>query len=186
VEEQIEALTQADHLRFCSVARLEMRGTSYTTPEELVLLAVQDPWLAARGEGGRRWPPHVPFPAYVIMTIRGMCLDSRRQLKRAAAGKVIWEGGDHEEPDVAAQVERGDQARIDLEALLTHFENDSDVRWLIRAERDGLSPAEVKDGSGMTETDYNTARRRLRRGIQKLLPERVEVTRRRWRTGRRK
>jgi hypothetical protein len=38
----------------------------------------------------------------------------------------------------------------------------------------------------MTETAYNTARRRLRRAMQKLLPERVEVTRRRWRAGRRK
>jgi DNA-directed RNA polymerase specialized sigma24 family protein len=169
VEEQIERLTQADHLRFLSVARLEMRGTSYTTPEELVLLAVQEPWRAARGEGGRRWPPHVSFPAYVIVTIRALCLDSRRQRKRAGAGEV-----DHEEQDALAQVERGDQARIDLETLLTHFENDSDVRWLIVAERDGLSSAQVKEGSGMTETAYNTARRRLRRAMQKLLSERMK------------
>jgi DNA-directed RNA polymerase specialized sigma24 family protein len=178
VEAEIERLTDADLVRLRNVARVEIRGTSFSDPGEVVSIAVQDPWLAALGEGGRRWPPNIPFGAYLIMTIRGLCKDDRRRLWRAAKKGAMRENEDDAAADVADLAERGEEARNTLTALFAFFAQDKEVQWIIKGQHDGLSPAEVRQHCRMTETGYNTARRRLRRGMERLLPERAQAARR--------
>ena len=53
----------------------------------------------------------------------------------------------------------------------THFAGDSQITWIIMGHKDDLSASEIREISGMTQRQYETARTRFRRGLAKLFPE---------------
>ena len=56
VAQAIQGLSEADYGRLVKAARIRMGGSRYTNPRDLVNDAVLNPYEAALGLGGRRWP----------------------------------------------------------------------------------------------------------------------------------
>lgn len=57
----------------------------------------------------------------------------------------------------------------------TFFANDDEVKWIIMGHKDGHSVSEICELANMTQTQYETARRRFRRGREKLFPGRRKL-----------
>lgn len=191
VHQAIEALSKEDHYRLRKAALICLPGTEYQHPAELIHEAIVRTMSAANGGNGRRWPKNVPFMAYIIQTIRGLADDSKESLPQKQTDHMeamAIEGGTSEDalassghfnPDTPTQAlvleeVRGRQARAEADTALidARFADDEEVMFIIMGHKDGMSASAIREVSGMNQTQYETARKRLRRGLEKLFPGR--------------
>jgi DNA-directed RNA polymerase specialized sigma24 family protein len=180
----IECLTPADYIRLRMAARIYLGGSAYAEPRELVVDALATAYMAAAGAGGRRWKRGVDFMAYLVMTIRGLASDSRRSADRRWTSRGSWEPAPPDSAALAmrspeqerlADEERGgheEQNDANLELVMNHFKNDPEVCWIIKGIMDGIPASRIQKQSGMTSTQYDSAQRRWRRGLDRLFPGR--------------
>ena len=97
------------------------------------------------------------------------------------AGNAL-SGYGHAHPDVVEEAieledDEEDQARLarvkaDAELITRHFANDQNVSAILEGEKEGWSAERIREEFGMSKTEYDTARRRLRRELDKLMPGR--------------
>lgn len=191
VRQAIEALSKEETYRLRKAADILIGGTEYQASVEIINEAIVRTISAANGGNGRRWPKDVPFMAYMIQTIKGLANDSREssaQTKTDHIEAMAVDGLSAEEvlgrlelchPDIVTTViefeetqERQDRAKSAADKIDAHFSGDSEITWIIMGHKDGQSPAEIRELAEMTETQYNSARRRFRRGLEKLFPGR--------------
>lgn len=190
-------LTSAELLRLYARARLLVWGTEYTDPQELLNEAVKRALVAAtgvrqEGERGRPWPiDRVELPAFLFG-----CMDSIADASRDSIGQsqtdrleaLAGEDGDvgtvlHRagrwNSDVVEQaieaedsLERQQRAQRDARAIETYFKDDQEVLAVIEGEKADMPVAEVLALFELDQRTYDTARRRLRRQVDKLMPGR--------------
>lgn len=188
-----ESLTNDELYRLHKLARVLLVGTEYSHPQDLLNEALVRTLRAANGEKGRHWPKTVPFVAFLIQTMRGLADDSLNstyikqtdEMEALATQALTADEGigalGHAEPDVVTlAIEAGEIAEIhdratrDAARIDAHFAGDDEVGWLIMGHKDALKANEIRDLSGMNQTQYETARRRFRRGLEKLFPGRSQ------------
>jgi hypothetical protein len=192
IRDAIEALTEDDALRLRKAAQAFLAGTEYQDANELINEAVLRAMDGTLGDQGRHWPKQrVPFVAFMIMTMMSIADGSREshvmsRTDRLEGLSLKGEGADHvldylgfltqsveaevldaEEESAAIARAREDADRID--AL---FAGDQQVAWLVMCFKEGKSPAKARELAGFTTTEYETVRKRLRRGAAKLFPGR--------------
>lgn len=191
VREAIEALSKEDRLRLRKAAAICMAGTEFHDPWEIVHEAVSRTMSAANGDKGRHWPLNVPFMGYMVQTIKGLADDSREALpqkNRQRLDATAAEGAPEEDvlgslgkfhADCLSEAvededshDRQSRAKADATLIDDRFADDNEVTLIIMGHKDGLAPSEIRDLGDMTQTQYETARRRLRRGLEKLFPGR--------------
>jgi len=194
IRRAIESLTTEESTRLRKAASYCLIGSSYADAGELVNEAVKRTMDAAAGVRGRKWPKSVPFVPYMITTMKGLANDSRESLPQrrtvsmeamALEGSTAEDalgavrGHSHYNKDVVAMAveaqeaqERYEAAKPDADSIDARFANDDEIGYLIMGMKDGMKPAEVRDISGMTPTQYDTAKRRFRRGLDQLFPGR--------------
>lgn len=197
LSQAIAQLTKAELLRLTYRAKLLAWGTEYSHPLELFNEACKRALIAASGdrrdgERGRPWPiDRVPLPAFLsgcMDSIAEASRDSAYQTKTDRLEAVASEAGDVDavihkaglwNADVVEQAveaediaERLEGAQRDAEAIEKHFANDQDVLAVIEGEKAGLSVAEVLEMFEIDQTTYDSARRKLRRKVDKLMPGR--------------
>lgn len=190
-------LTSAELLRLFARARLLVWGTEYTDPQELFNEAVKRALVAAtgskqEGERGRPWPiDRVQLPAFL-----SGCMDSIADASRDSAGQsqtdrleaLAGEDGDVDtvlhragrwNTDVVEQaievedtIDRQQRAQRDARAIETHFKEDQQVLAVIEGEKADMPVAEVLALFDLDQKTYDTARRRLRRQVDQLMPGR--------------
>lgn len=190
-------LTAAERLRLFARARHLVWGTEYTDPQELFNEAVKRALVAASGskqdgERGRPWPiDRVPLPAFL-----SGCMDSIADASRESFGQtqtdrleaLASEAGDVDtvihragrwNTDVVEQavemedtVDRQQRARADAHVIETHFKDDQEVLAVIEGEKADMPVAEVLALFDLDQKTYDTARRRLRRQVDRLMPGR--------------
>lgn len=188
VADAVDGLTAEDHVRLFKAAATCLGGTPYKSAEELVAAAVSQTYLSAAGDPGRRWPRDVPFIAFMVKTIRGLASDSRKSASWRRTDRIddLLAEGDERDPlgthghyvqsvedEVLDEQEQQEQsARNDdvLRKIEEFFKGDDDVQAIMMQIEDGLSPKQVQEMFAMSEVKYETARRRLRRGMAKLFP----------------
>lgn len=193
----LSMLTSAELLRLFARARLLVWGTEYTNPQELFNEAVKRALVAAtgakqEGERGRPWPvDRVQLPAFL-----SGCMDSIADTSRDSIGQsqtdrleaLAGAGGDvdtvlhqagrwsidvvEQAIEVEEAFDRRERARCDAHAIETHFKNDQEVLAVIEGEKAGMPVAEVLALFDLDQRTYDTARRRLRRQVDKLMPGR--------------
>jgi DNA-directed RNA polymerase specialized sigma24 family protein len=179
VLEALERLEPADHLRLQQFARIAMYGSPFATPAELVADAVTTAYLAAAKAGGRRWRSDVPFMSYLVMTMRGLASDARRMIRHRAQKESGEVQDDEHDGRFASQLftpsieqlctEAQDENRYDqIEAVRTLFKGDPPILGIIEGIEAGMTPQEIRTRAGMTETEYESARRRMRRAFERL------------------
>lgn len=183
VRQAIDGLTPVDFHRLLKAAQIYMGGTPYSTAKDLLVDVLGTALDAACGGRGRRWPAGVAFTAYVSMTMRGVASDLRRDAsrRRARFARELNELFDslHSSTspiEEALAIEedrcREDQDSEHLEKVRDHFRDDEEVRWVMKSIMEGVPAREILKQSGMTNTQYETARRRWRRGLAHLFPGR--------------
>lgn len=197
VAEAVAKLRPEELLRLRKRANHQIFGTEYTDPMELLGEAVRRAMIATdpnkrADERGRPWPmDRVELPAFLSKSIDGIADDSRKSLQQTATdrlealagedrhtGAVLY-GAGHYHTDAVEQVieleetlARQDAAKADVDAIERHFAGDQAVLAIIEGEKEGMSAREVQALFELDETTYDSARRRLRRKVDKLMPGR--------------
>ncbi|KMO34899.1 hypothetical protein VQ03_22820 [Methylobacterium tarhaniae] len=119
-------------------------------------------------DGTRRWPPGVPILVFLAGCMRSIEHDLRRRLAQERAWReqdpTDREGADPERAVAAAQA---------LGAIVALFSGDETVLRIIEGMSYGCSAAEIRARHGLSRTDYDTARKRLRRALLRLDSEGV-------------
>ena len=190
-------LTAGERLRLFARARLLLWGTEYTDPQELLNEAVKRALIAASGakqdgERGRPWPlDRVPLPAFLSGCMDSIADSSRESLGQtqthrleAIAGEardvdtVIYRAGGWNTDVVEQAIEvedaadRQQRARAAAQFIEAYFKDDQEVLAVIEGEKADMSVAEVLALFDLDQKTYDTARRRLRRQVDKLMPGR--------------
>lgn len=192
----IEGLSEAERLRLSRKAGQLAYGTEYAEGQELMNEAVSRAMIAAAGvredgRTGRAWPKGVDIVAFLSMTMRGLASDSHKSTGQKVARRMQALGGDEgeENPELAEfglnhpavdeeLIDRQEQetthrlAEADVALIEAYFAQDEEVLAILEGEREGWSAQETRDFFGMSKTSYDTARTRLRRGLDKLMPGR--------------
>jgi RNA polymerase sigma-70 factor (ECF subfamily) len=161
VARAIHALTAADLVRLKALARLWTRGL----PEVLGWSDVLHEAIARALDGSRKWPPGVPILAFLSSIMRRICDDQWRRTRRE--GRLLAHDDDlgESEAQPAADPERALAAAQALAAVNDLFCADPAALKVIAGLADGLTPAEICRLYGMSERDYDTTRRRMRRAL---------------------
>lgn len=187
IRNAIEELSQADMVRLHKASKNCLFGTEYKDTQELRNEAIMRAMRAAHGDKGRRWKKSVPFMAFLIRTMQGIANDSYESLTQTktdsmedmATEQTSIEEALHEHGHfhrgievIVVEIEKAEErqalAKQDLDAIDQFFKDDSEVNWIIMGYKDGLTASEVRELSEMSPTQYETARRRFRRGLEKI------------------
>ncbi len=190
----IEALTEEELLRIKSAAKYALFGTEYTDPLELLDEAVVRALEGADGGTGRHWPKTVHFVAFLIMTIHSIADASSSSVVQKRTDHLELMAGESGDPnwalahegyfncdaeEQAIEIEenqsRRDRAKVDADLIEAHFAGDDEIQYLIMGDKDDMKAQEIREISGMSQKSYDTARRRFRRGLDKLMPGRRTV-----------
>jgi RNA polymerase sigma-70 factor (ECF subfamily) len=150
--EAIKSLSDRDKSALLKVARTyaRTRQTRYDY-EDLLHEAITRVL-----EGGRKWPTAVPFMAFMCGVMRGIAWDWRGEVQNA-------------DPEEATGPAEGDAiASIDAQKLVALFDDDPIAQKLIIGMMEGARGEELWEASGLTKTDYESKRKKIRRRIERL------------------
>jgi RNA polymerase sigma-70 factor (ECF subfamily) len=160
VARAIAALSDADLVRLRALARLWTRGL----PGHLGCSDVLHEAIARALDGSRKWPAGVPILAFLSGVMRSICVDQWRREQRESA--VLVRDGAATAGDAAARdPERMLAAAQRLAAITRLFAGDPAALKIIAGLAEGLTPAEICARYAMSECEYDTTRRRMRRAL---------------------
>jgi hypothetical protein len=190
VQAAIEQLGLSPAHKVHRAARVLMSGSEYQNPSELLGEAVKRCMQAANGQQGRPWPLDVPFEAYLIQSMEGLASDSRDSwyqrnhvaiealaLEGQSADDVLGELDRHvlsvEDALIGAEErsQREDEAEANIARIKAHFANKPAVTNLIEGKLADLSATETREMFDMTQTEYDSAHRAYRRGLERLFAD---------------
>ncbi|KMO21073.1 hypothetical protein SQ03_04275 [Methylobacterium platani JCM 14648] len=113
-------------------------------------------------DGTRLWPPEVPILAFLAGCMRSI----EHDLRRRTALERAWR--EQDEPAGSIDPERAVAAAQALGAIVALFSGDATVLRIIEELGYGRSAAEICARHGLSRTDYDSARKRLRRALLRL------------------
>lgn len=151
----IRRLTEADLLRLRALARLRVRGM----PGSVAWSDLLHEAIVRALDGSRRWPPGVALVAFLAGIMRSLADESWRHLRR--------DGPHCFTPDLVANEdpERHYAAGQALAAMDRLFKDDPVGLRILAGLADGLTAAEIRATYALSQLDYDTARRRIRRAL---------------------
>lgn len=155
----IRALSDTDLVRLKALARLWSRGL----PGGLGWVDILNEAIVRVLDGSRPWPRGVPLLAFLSGVMRSICLDHWRRARREVAGEDL--DGLAEEAEPAPDPERTLAAAQALCEVTRLFAHDRQARQIIAGLAEGLGAREIQRLYGMSETDYDSARKRMRRTL---------------------
>jgi len=164
VARAIHALSDTDLVRLKALARLWARGL----PPWVGWADVLQEAIARALDGSRRWPPGVPILAFLSGIMRSICDDqwrrARRELEVFVSGDVVdlcASGDEMKSPSP----ERVVTAAQSLAAIGRLFASDPLALKIIAGLAEGLTPPEICQLHGMSERQYDSTRKRMRRAL---------------------
>lgn len=183
IESAIAGYSSIDFLRLYRKANYLLLGTGLATTIELFNEA-----LVRTLDGTRKWPQDVAFEAYIWNAMKSIA-DGYRNLqsnKEEILSTDLIHSDDDQSVDPIAELghlslavddalieqEKRRQAEIDLTKIENYFKDDDEVTLIIMAIEDGISARDLCSSYEMTTIQYDTARKRFRRGIDRLFPGR--------------
>ena len=165
VSAALAGLSNAELLRLNALARLWTRGMPGTLSSADVLQEA----IARALDGSRKWPAGVPILAFLSGVMRSICDDHWRQQARearvlvraadAADARAEVVGAANPDPE---RVVAAAQAMSDIYEL---FVGDNAALKVITGLADGLTAAEICETYGLSEREYDTTRKRMRRAL---------------------
>ncbi len=159
-------VTEADLLRLKAIARLHARGL----PPEVSWCDLLQEAIARVLDGSRRQPAGVPMVAFLAGVIRSIRAEHWRRARREAEQmpKLIVdldapELQSDEVSDSAPSPERYILAAQELALIERLFAQDAQAQQIIAGLADQRSPDEICASCGMSKTEYDSTRKRMRR-----------------------
>jgi RNA polymerase sigma-70 factor (ECF subfamily) len=163
---RIKLVTEMDLLRLKTIARLHARGL----PADVGWTDLLQEAFARALDGSRRRPeglPIVVFLAGVMRSIkseywrRGQRESHYAQTSRADPSSILIHGAEPRDP--APDPERSLIAVQEIAAIDRLFADDATALQIMAGLSEGLSADAIQLAFGMTKTDYDSARKRMRR-----------------------
>jgi DNA-directed RNA polymerase specialized sigma24 family protein len=160
----LKLVTEMDLLRLKTIARLHARGLPPDVGWEDLLQEALTRVLT----GARRIPEQIAPVAFIAGVMRSLRSEHWR---RAGGAGARYAASDYRAyrtrelalKDSAPDPERSLIAIEELEAIERLFADDRIVLGIIDALGEGLSPEQIRSALALSKTDYDSARRRLRR-----------------------
>lgn len=165
----LDLVSRMDLLRLKAIARLYARGL----PRELAWEDMLQDALTRIITGTRQRPAGVTTVAFVAGVLRSLRAEYwRRAIREPRHNDVAPTEGDSplalSLPDPTPGPERALSARQELMAIKRLFAQDAAALKIIDGLGEGLPAEQIRHATGLSKTDYDSARRRMRR---KLLRE---------------
>ena len=107
-------------------------------------------------EGKRNWPTKIPFVPFVAGVMRAIAWEWRSESHHEHCGEATASG------------EGSVIARIDTGKFLALFHDDAIARRIVVGIMEGARGEELWESSGLSKTEYESKRRKIRRRIEKL------------------
>ncbi|MGK9165154.1 hypothetical protein KXR53_02595 [Inquilinus limosus] len=159
IRRALAALSEPDLLRLEAIAKLRCRGLPGLDWRELLHEAV----LRAL-DGSRPWPRGVPLIAFLAGVMRSLCSGHWRQ-QRAGALLLAEVAELADLPSESADPERIVAATQALAAIDRLFADDPAALAVILGLSQGLSAEEIRRRTGLSATEYDSTRKRMRRAL---------------------
>jgi len=164
VARAIHGLSDADLVRLGALARLWTRGL----PGLLGWSDVLHEAIARALDGSRKWPPGVPILAFLSGIMRSICVDQWRHEQRESL--LLVRDGSSADASAAADGAARDPERMlaaaqRLAAIHRLFAGDAAALKIVAGLAEGLTPDEICRRFGLSDRDYDTTRKRMRRAL---------------------
>lgn len=192
----ISGLRTEQLLRLYQQGNYYALGTEFADGKELLGEAVRRALIGTTGnrqagERGRPWPKGVDIVGFLMGCMQSIGNGSHHSVAQKAARvaeALVDEDGEtnpllakhlafHPGIDdelIAKQDAEARQAiaEADVAEIEKAFADDQEVLGILEGEKDGLPASELREILELNETQYDTARRRMRRKLDKLMPGR--------------
>ena len=159
---------EMDLLRLKTIARLYARGL----PPDVAWDDLLQEALTRVLVGSRRQPEGVTMVAFVAGIMRSLKAEHWRRALKGSSGhdalridQASNESREVELRDPAPEPERWLCARQELTAIEALFVHDPMALKIIAGLSEGHSAEQIRVATGMSKTDYDSARRRMRRAL---------------------
>lgn len=183
IEQAVEGLSDADWIRLRKLATWHLWGTRLASPDDLIGETI-DRLL----RGKRHWPFGLPFIPWMDGAMKSVA-DGLRNLDSVKLEVLAAElTGDDDESgrdpmdilavdcvtplDTMLCAEAEKETATARAKLDDYFRGDEGVGWILMGIDEGLRGEEIQEIGGMNKKQYETARKRLRRGIERLFSAR--------------
>jgi DNA-directed RNA polymerase specialized sigma24 family protein len=161
----IRSLSDADLVRLKALARLWARGL----PGGVDWADVLHEAIVRALDGSRKWPPGVPILAFLSGIMRSICDDqwrsSCRELEVFVRGEDLLDLCASGDEVKSPSPERVVAAAQSLAAIDQLFAADPLALKIIAGLAEGLTPTEICQLHGMSQRQYNSTRKRMRRAL---------------------
>jgi DNA-directed RNA polymerase specialized sigma24 family protein len=150
IVQTVKSLTVQQKTALTKLARAYAMKTSFSH-EDLLQEA-----LMRVLEGRREWPRIVDAVPFLAGVMRSIAWD--------------WRGERRDESMGAAEIGYEDHAadaRIDIQKLIALFDDDVIAQRMVIALMDGARGEELRELSGLSRTDYESKRTKIRRRLEK-------------------
>jgi DNA-directed RNA polymerase specialized sigma24 family protein len=171
VASAIRALSDLDMVRLRALARLWSRGLRGGLDWTDVLHEA----IARALDGSRPWPPQVPILAFLAGVMRSICDDHWRRARYEQRLLVSRDDPDQRGSSDDHSGEEPDPERVLVAVEALHnvyrlFEGDPLALKIIAGMADGLTAKDICKTYSISELDYDTTRRRMRRTLLRHQP----------------
>jgi DNA-directed RNA polymerase specialized sigma24 family protein len=161
----IHSLSDAELVRLKALARLWARGL----PACIGWADVLHEAIVRALDGSRKWPTGVPILAFLSGIMRSICDDhwrrARRELEVLVRGEDLVDVCASGEESTSPSPERAVAAAQSLTAIDRLFASDPLALKILAGLAEGLTPTEICKRYGMSERQYDTTRKRMRRAL---------------------
>jgi len=151
-------LTQTDLLRLKAIARLHEWGL----PADMGWADLLQEALLRLLQGSRKAPPGISTVTLVAGIMRSIKAEQWRRLRREAPAPAALA---EQAADPAPDPERCLAAQQELSAIFDLFAEDPAALQILHGVSAGLTPEEIRTAAGLSKTDYDSARKRMRRSL---------------------
>jgi RNA polymerase sigma-70 factor (ECF subfamily) len=155
----LDLVTPMDLLRLKAIARLHARGL----PADVTWDDLLQEAITRMLTGKRVRPRDVPVVLFLAGIMRSLRSDHLRRARRQRAGDA--DGTRAELVDPAPDLERALIAAEELANLRALFAADQVALAIIGGIAEGLEPEAIRANLGITRTNYDSARKRIRRSV---------------------
>ena len=168
IRREISSLTPGERTRLIKIASYYGR-ISFEEPDELVQEAIYRV-LA----GMREWPRDLEKLGFLAGVIKSIAGDRKRALRQALKRTVLLneerEVGEARRGlmDYEGTEARGIRAKLDVKRIMTLFDDDPIAQKIVMGMVDGARGEELEQASGLSPTEYESKRKKIRRRIEKL------------------
>ncbi len=165
------ALSNADRLALRKSASLQLYGTPFTEPADLIHEA-----LVRCLDEGRHWPKTVPFPVFFANAMKSIAWAARRRhAARLVVPGISLEALMDEDAmselgllapsaeDVCVARENARLAKVQANRLKRDFDNDPAAKAVVAGFLSGLSSKEAIAAYAITHKEYEAGRKRVAR-----------------------